>query len=224
MSLTIEQKKAELCAAIARMPNESVEVLTSVVMEVVNQKGVAAIFLSRALRALVTMASEASVAEAATAPSDYDLLLTLLQRPEVVQALPSRDPLAAAKIRGLLAKRQLLEVEGGCMTSEEVSEVLSITRQAVDKRRKQGKLIGLAAGRVYVYPSWQFHNGQTLSGLEKVLQALGVRDPWMQTAWILNGNSRLEGRSPLDVLREGKVDNLNTILDAACLYGEQGAS
>ena len=40
----------------------------------------------------------------------------------------------------------------------------------------------------------------------------------------LNENSRLEGRSPLNVLREGKVDKLDIVLDAASLYGEQGAS
>lgn len=96
-----------------------------------------------------------------------------------------------------------------------------IRRQSVDKRRVNGKLIGLLAGRTYVYPAWQFTGGQTLPGLEQVLKNLGVRDPWMQTAWMLNGNSRLEGRSPLDNLRQG---NLEAVLDAAQTYGEQGAA
>jgi hypothetical protein len=56
--------------------------------------------------------------------------------------------------------------------------------------------------------------------LESVLKALSVRDPWMQAAWMLNGNFGLEGDRPLDRLRAGKMD---AVLAAAALYGEQGA-
>jgi len=38
---------------------------------------------------------------------------------------------------------------------------------------------------------------------------------------MLNGNSRLEGLRPLDVLRGG---NEEVVLNAARLYGEQGAA
>lgn len=222
MALTIEQKKAELHAAIEKMPNGSVDLLTPLVPEfVTSSKDIKAVFLARAIRALLTLAQEVPVEEATAAPSDYDLFLTLLQQPEVMQVLASRDPLAEAKIRGLMAKRQLLLAEGGCMSSEEVATVLGIKRQAVDKRRVNGKLVGLPAGRAYVYPAWQFVDGQTLPGLEQVLKHLKVNDPWMQTAWMLNGNSRLEGRPPLDVLREG---NRSAVLDAAQIYGEQGAA
>lgn len=223
MALTIEQKKAELHAAIEKMPNGSIELLSSLVPEfLLSRKDIKAVFLARAIQALVTLSEEVPVEEATAAPSDYDLFLTLLQQPEVIQALPSRDPLAEARIRGLMAKRQLLEAEGGWMSSDEVAKVLGIKRQAVDKRRINGKLIALPAGRSYVYPEWQFVNGQTLSGLEQVLKCLGVHDPWMQTAWMLNGNSRLEGQSPLNLLR--REGNLEVVLDAAQLYGEQGAA
>ncbi len=222
MTPTIEQKKAELHAAIEKMSGESVDLLTPAIAEIVTtKKHVQTIFLARALRALVILLEEVPLEEATAAPSDYDLFLTLLQQPEMMQVLPPRDPLAEARIRGLMAKRQLLKAEGGCMSSAEVATVLGVTRQAVDKRRVNGKLIGLPTGRVYVYPAWQFADGQTLPGLEEVLQHLSVHDPWMQTAWMLNGNSRLEGQSPLDVLRSG---NLEAVLDAAQLYGEQGAA
>lgn len=222
MALSIEQKKAELHAAIEKMPRESVDLLTSLVAEFVSsRRDVKAVFLTRAIRALVTLVEEVPVEEATAAPSDYDLFLTLLQQPEVMQVLPCRDPLAEARIRGLMAKRQLLEAEGGCMSSDSAALALGIRRQSVDKRRVKGKLIGLPAGRTKVYPAWQFVDGQTLPGLEQVLKHLGVHDPWMQTAWMLNGNSRLSGRSPLEVLREG---NLEAVLDAAQIYGEQGAA
>ena len=48
-----------------------------------------------------------------------------------------------------------------------------------------------------------------------------VCDPWMQTAWMIDSNIRLNGRSPLELLREG---NLELVIDAAKIYGEQGAA
>jgi hypothetical protein len=216
-----EDKKARLHEAIEKMPKGLVDLLAPVMALATRRNDVKAIFLTRALRALVALVEDAPVEEATAAPSDYDLFLTLLTQPEVMQVLPSRDPLAEAKVRGLLAKRQLLSAEGGCMSSQEVATALGITRQAVEKRRISGKLIGLPSGRVYLYPTWQFaETGQTLPGLERILKSLNVRNPWMQTSWMLNGNTRLEGR-PLDVLRQG---NLDAVVDAASLYAEQGAA
>jgi len=222
MVLNIEQQKAELHAAIEKMPNGSIELLSSLVPEFVSsRKEIKAVFLARSIQALIAISEEVPVEKAMAASSDYDLFLTLLQQPEVMRSMPSRDPLAEARIRGLMASRQLLEMEGGCMSSSEVAAVLSIKRQAVDKRRVNGKLIGLPSGRAYVYPAWQFVDGQTLPKLEKILKHLNIRDPWMQTAWMLNGNSRLEGLRPLDVLHEG---NEEVVLKAARSYGEQGAA
>ena len=222
MSLTIEEKKTQLHGSINQLPKESIDLLLPLVSEFNHsRKEVKQIFLVRAIRALLTLTDQVSLEKPTAAPTDYDLLLALLQLPEAMQVLPSRDPLAEAKIRGLIAKRQLLQAEGGVVSSEEAAQILGIKRQAVDKRRLNGKLIGLLAGRAYVYPAWQFVTGETLRGLEKVLQHLQVRDPWMQTAWMINGNTRLSGRSPLELLHEG---NLDVVMDAAKIYGEQGAA
>lgn len=223
MSLTTEEKKTQLHSSIDQLTRESVDVLLPLVPEFTNtgKSPVQQIFLVRAIRALLRLTEEVSLEEATAAPTDYDLLLALLQMPEVIQVLPSRDPLAEARIRGLIAKQELLQVEGGVVSSEEAGQILGIKRQAVDKRRLSGKLIALPAGRAYVYPVWQFIPGKTLPGLEKVLQCLQVRDPWMQAAWMINSNSRLNERSPLELLREG---NLEVVIDAAKIYGEQGAA
>jgi hypothetical protein len=220
MSVKLKAEKAELVFALEHMSEESATLLVPVIADLAARKGVEAVFLTRALRALMALASEANVSGAAAAPSDYDLLLIMLQQPEALALLPSQDPLAKAKIRGLLAKPKLLEAENGCVSAEEAAQILGITRQAVDKRRKQGKLIALPAGRSHRYPAWQFSDGKTLPGLESALSTLSIRDPWMQTAWMLNGNFSLEGDRPLDRLRAG---NLDAVVAAAALYGEQGA-
>lgn len=219
MSLTLKEKKAAFCDAVERMPQASANLLMPVMTEILDKEGDAAIFLSRGIRALVELLEQANLPEAVAASSDYNLLLNVLQQPGVIPLLVAKDPLAKAKIRGILAKPQLLEAEGGCLSSDEAARLLGISREAVNKRRQQGKLIGLPAGRSYRYPVWQFQDGKTLTGLEIVLQAIKVQDPWMQVAWMLNSNLRL-GQRPLDALRSGEIEPVEQV---AFLYGEQGA-
>jgi hypothetical protein len=220
MSPVLKERKSAFCEAVDRMSTSSASFLMPVMEEVVHQEGNTAVFLARAIRALMALAPQANLLEAISAPSDYELLLNALQQTSVSQRLAAVDPLAQAKIRGISAKRQLLEAEGGCFSSNEAAKALGISREAVNKRRQQGKLIGLPEGRSFRYPIWQFQAGQTLPGLETVLKHLKVQDPWMQIAWMLNDNLRL-GRSPLAQLQSGSIQS---VAEAACLYGEQGAS
>jgi hypothetical protein len=100
-----------------------------------------------------------------------------------------------------------------------VAKLLRITRQAVDKRRKEGKLLGLEFGRKgFRYPAWQFG----LQNVESVLAALRDRDSWEQLTFFLNPSPLLEDRSPLEVMQEGKRD-VDDVLRAASIHGEQGA-
>ncbi len=182
------------------------------------------VFLSRALNALAGLAQELPkerIDEASAAPTDYMVLVEALTAPSLAPQLALEDPLAAARLRGVERQRSLVEKSGGVLKGEKAAELLGISRQAVDKRRRQGRLIGLTQGRRgYAYPAWQFESGKTLTNLEKVLDRLQDHDPWMQLTFFLNANDRLEGRSPLDMLRSGKVE---PVLEAAASYGEQGA-
>ena len=136
--------------------------------------------------------------------------------------LTGKDPLASAKLRGAEGQQRLLKAGGGVLSAEETAKLLAISRQAVDKRRRQGQLLGLIQGRRgYAYPAWQFENGRAIKDLEKVLEALRDHDPWMQVTFFLNSNDRLAGMSPLDVLRAGETGR---VVSAAAEFGEQGAS
>jgi hypothetical protein len=68
------------------------------------------------------------------------------------------------------------------------------------------------------YPAWQF----SLSNLEPVLAALRGRDGWEQLTFLLNPNTLLDDRTPLEVLREDKR-GIDDVLRAASVYGEQAA-
>jgi hypothetical protein len=134
----------------------------------------------------------------------------------------SAAPLASAKLRGLEAKRRIIEQLGGMLTVKEVADLLGITPQAVGKRRSLKRLIGVAQGRrSYAYPALQFERREILTGLKEVLEVLSSHDPWMQLIFFANPNDRLNGRTPLEALRMGQLD---AVLRAAGMYCEQGAA
>jgi len=131
------------------------------------------------------------------------------------------DPLLAAKIRGLKRKKQMLEISGGALSSEQVAEVLGISRQAVDNRRSSNQLLALTQGRRgYSYPSFQFADGKTIEGLEGVVARLKSLDPWMQMVFFTSPNERLGGKTPIEKLKKGLAEE---VARAAGGYGEQGA-
>lgn len=132
------------------------------------------------------------------------------------------DQLAAAKFRSLERKRQLLEAAGGMLRPHSVSELLGITRQAVDKRRAQNQLLALLQGkRGYIYPRFQFEEGKTLLGFEETLEELKSLDSWMQLTFFVNPNNRLSGETSVAALRTGRQSD---VLRAARSYGEHGAA
>jgi hypothetical protein len=175
-----------------------------------------------ALRQIVESADQNALIDATGAPSDYAVLVEALAQPAVVDRLREVDPLAPARLRGLRAKERLLATEGGTLSAGEVAQILGITRQAVDLRRKRGKLIGLLLGRhSYAYPAWQFGPNGVLPGLEQVLSELACFDPWMQVAFMLGANDLLDGETPLAELRRG---NTESVVAATRLFGEQTAT
>jgi biotin operon repressor len=183
------------------------------------------VFLVRALHALQQLEQvlpKERIEEATTAPNDCLVLVNALTASEVATQITKTDPLAATRLRGVQKQQALLEASGGTLSAEQTAEILGLSRQAVDKRRRQGRLIGLTQGRRgYAYPAWQFENGRTLPHLEKVLDVLRGHDPWMQMAFFLSRNDRLNGKSPLEALHKGQVD---CVLRAASGFGEHGAA
>ena len=211
-----------LTEAAKKAPRSTVEAAARVLQ--VGEQPAQATFIARALNALAhltTEMDERSLGDAAGAPSDYAVLLRALEHPEALAVLRQQDPLAPARLRGLREREKLLQAEGGAVGVDEAAALLGISRQAVDKRRRAGKLIGLTLGRRgYVYPVWQFSQGGTLPGLEEVLTELRGHDPWMQVIFMLSENTRLGGLAPLHELRHGHVDDVRR---AARMLGEHGA-
>lgn len=187
-----------------------------------------AALVARSLNALASVTANlpaASLARVVSAPSDYDVLLEALQAalsvPPDAEQREEERLLQQARARGVMSRRHILNAEGGTLSSPLVAEHLGISRQAVDDRRKKGRLLGLRTGsRTYAYPAWQLSQEGTLAGLEDVLTALSRWDPWTQAAFMLNPNTRLQGSSPLAEVRAGNVD---AVVRAAQAYGDHSA-
>lgn len=183
------------------------------------------VFFSRAFNALTSIANELpaqSVEELTASSTDFELLVNALFAATINAESSDPDPLIRAKLRGIEHRKRILEKLGGTLSAEQVSELIGISRQAVDKRRSQNQLIGLTQGRRgYAYPAFQFENGRTIDGLKEVLDALSGHDPWMQSIFFANDNDRLNRSTPVEALHQGKI---GAVVRAAEAYGEQGAA
>lgn len=181
-------------------------------------------FQSRILRAFINLEENlpgTAIEQATGASTDFLVALEALISAPATSQLIADDPLLAAKIRGLQRKKQMLEVSGGALSSEQVAETLGISRQAVDKRRSTNQLLALTQGRRgYSYPSFQFDDGRTIKGLEQVLGQLKSLDPWMQMIFFTSPNERLSGKTPIESLQKGSVEEVTRVASG---YGEQGA-
>jgi biotin operon repressor len=200
--------------AQALLGRYAAEAPASVVESVVRAFGASqdsgrAAFLARSIAALVGLAAamdERQLGSAAGAGSDYETLLLALESPQALVALDKGVVLGTARLRGLHQRQELLARAGGLLSAEQVANSLGISRQAVNKRRQAGHLIGISLGRRgYAYPARQFGPEGVLAGLQQVLEDLEPHDSWMKLAFLLNGTTLLGGQSPLEALSQGKL-------------------
>lgn len=127
---------------------------------------------------------------------------------------------AAALLRGAQVQRDLLQQAGGALSASEVGELLGITRAAVDKRRRQGALLGLKLpSGDFAYPAAQFAKNDVIPGLPDVLRSFRVRDPWMQLDALMARDKTLGNRTALEALTAGKVERVKAVVSS---FGEQG--
>jgi hypothetical protein len=220
--VSTEFAKDRFCVWIKSNPESTHRYFSSALRELAGTKHPA--FYSRILRAFKKLEGDLSsdlIDEATAAPTDFLVALEALSSAVESSQLIADDPFIAAKFRGLKRKKQMLETAGGTLTSEQVAEVLGISRQGVDKRRSSNQLLALTQGkRGYSYPSFQFADGTTIPGLEEVLGELKSLDPWMQMVFFTNPHERLGGKTPMELLQKGSIEDVKAV---AVEYGEQGA-
>jgi hypothetical protein len=176
---------------------------------------------NEAVSELIKASTADHLVETLKSNTHIDALIHLVSgEPAAVKAASEvRDPLRAARARAAKKMAELLSSEGGVLGVEEVAKRLRITRAAVDKRKNAGTLIGIEDGRRgNEYPAWQFTDTGVLGGLDTVLKAMTVRDPWMRIQFFLSNDDGL-GTTPLAALRDKRVDE---VMSAGRSYGSSG--
>jgi len=189
-------------------------------------KPIERVFLARGIRGVVSLAlnmESGAVQKAVAESTDLGVLLSAMESKSGLTLITRDNPLAAARLRGLQTKLDLLGRAGGALPPREVAVLLRMSRQAVGKRRMAGTLLGVPTGRRgYEYPACQFVDGGVVGGLGEVLSAFDEDvDAWMRLAFLMTANDSLGGKVPMDVLRRGEVD---AVVRAARIHGEHGAA
>ena len=180
--------------------------------------------LARLIRAVLVSVShmENGLISVVSAPSDLEAILLFLEEPSVIEELSRINPLARARVRGILRKAELYQAEGGCISGDEAAKLLGVTRQSIDKARQRSDVLALPRGRDgWTYPAWQFEGGHYLSGLAPVLNALKADGPFVQASFLLSRHALLNGETPLACLKRGQLDE---VLKAAEAFGTHGGS
>lgn len=165
-------------------------------------------FRERAGHAIDQIAKSASIeilADALAASTDFGAVVRALRDPAAFPATVPLDPLTDALARGVAERENLAAKAQGLLSSEEAGRILGgISRQAVDKRRRAGQLLGVKLANDWRYPALQFGSaGEVVQGLVDVLQVLADLSPWATLDFLLAEDDALGGLSPLEALRQG---------------------
>jgi len=184
-------------------------------------------FVTRTGRALTRIAERMPrerLLEAVGASTDADVLFRSLREAVAIGAeieIDAPDPLTQALLRGSEMKRDMLKAEGGALSAQQLADHFGITPQGLGRKRERNHVFWLDVGDGYVYPAFQIGKNGLLPGIREVLDAFAVDDPWMRVSFMLTGDHRLGGRRPIDLLREGRIEE---VVKAAAAYGEHGAA
>lgn len=116
------------------------------------------------------------------------------------------DPRAA----GERLLEELKQAEDGAWTGRELQTRFGLTSAVLHRRRKEHRvLFWRDAQHEFHYPRWQFTpTGALLPGLQEVLQTFRSGDEWRLMSYFLGPRQQLDGRRPLDLLREGQPERV----------------
>ena len=179
------------------------------------------IVIARLASIVTERKSPREIRDWAAAPSQFALVMKVA-KVLASQAVAGR-PLAEAEARGYEVAQEALSAEGGALSAAGMARKLRMSRQGVDKRRREGRLLGVTfGGRGWLYPAWQA-DPRVAKGVQEVLPILLAKgfDPWDALVFLLNETPWLDDRTPLDALRKGEVA---AVRKAAEVQGEHGAA
>lgn len=149
--------------------------------------------LTLAIAKAVEAASDDTLADIVGA-SDLRHALTIAPRDIAPNSPADFEAIKAARERTLQFRDDMAARGGGMFDRSHVAVMLGVTPAAIEKQRQRRQILGVSYGAEIRYPAAQFVNGETVSHLKRVLEALGDTDPWEQLMLLT---------TPLDGFGEG---------------------
>ncbi len=142
------------------------------------------------------------VASSGSAISD-PAIERLPPNPESGRPLAQQIAERAADLQSMLIEDWAGEVAG----STYLEEKLRIPRSTLHRWQRRGEVVALRkGGRKHVFPLAQFVDGRPVAGISDVLSAL--TNPRLAWFWLTRPSPELEGRVPIDMLREDMVEDV----------------
>ncbi len=198
-----------------------VDTLTAAVERVPDAAG-ASIRMLKILTNVFERWSEEKSHESLGALTDAELLQKLAISGAVTGALSTRETRKQARrVAAKIEFFEQLKEFGGVLKTQDVSKILSTTRQTVNNHVKKGMLIALQEGNDYLYPAFQFLGEKKLPHLEEVLAVFKNVSAEGQCTFFLNRIAFADGGEelPYVVLKNGADEKqLNTIKREAALF------
>lgn len=145
------------------------------------------------------------------------------QKAVIDQTAFEPDARSLAILEGIRIAQEDLREAGGAYDLDQVRTLMrGVSRQAVDKRVQEGSLLAVPGpSNRRSYPTLQFNpDGTVIDGLKAVSEALPTSNPWTILNFLAQPDDRLQGRKPIDMLKEGKID---LVVETARRMGQQGA-
>lgn len=122
--------------------------------------------------------------------------------------------------RGDDMKRVLL---GACdpMSGADVAARLGITLEFVDELRARRQIIAVPVQHEWIYPGVQFAGSSLLEHVQELLRELECSS-WTALAFLLCESRDLDGRTPLQVLKSGSLQDRERVFRMARILAGDG--
>lgn len=95
-------------------------------------------------------------------------------------SMTNPDGIKAARAKTTRFHEEMAARAGGMFDRAHVAALLGVNLAAIDKRRRRRQILSVPYEMETRYPAAQFADGETVSGLNPVLEALGDMNPWEQ--------------------------------------------
>jgi len=135
--------------------------------------------LMLAITRAVEMASDDTLADI-VGSEDLRHALAIAPRDIAPESPADLEAIKKSRERTAQFREDMAQRAGGMYDRDHVAAMLGVTPAAIEKQRQRRQILGVPYGAEIRYPAVQFANGEAVSHLKRVLEALGDTDPWEQ--------------------------------------------